>query len=240
MKKITVMTLAMLSALTLTGCDKSLKKEQFAAVLDDVTATINAGEQIKNVHINNRLSVNSYNYKEGEFYSYRSFFTVILITTDVYDCVWGQDGKYYHATRNKINGAGTETYKEITKDEFDSLMVEKKAKIAGELLAPVIFARQLMNEENKEESSEKYKTFKNSYKYSRMESTYTMTSKLTYDTPTKDNPEVMEEATKNVTFNFKNNLPTSYKTKDKSASNNSTQEWKYTYGKAEFYNPKAN
>jgi len=237
MKKITVITLASLAAITLTGCDKSLKKEQFAAVLDDVQSTVLSGEQTKNVHINNKLSVNAYNYKEGEFYSYRSFFTVILITTDVYDCVWGNDGKYYHATRNKINGVGSESYNEITKDEFDSLMLEKKTTITEQLMIPVNSSRRLMREENPEGASEVYTSFKNSYKYSQIDKKYSMTSNVTYNTPSKDNPEETIEAKKTLTFTYKNNLPSTFKTKDVNGKNTSTQEWKYTYGKAEFYQP---
>ena len=230
MKKLALISLIGIAAMSLTACTKSLSKEKFAPVLDDVTAKI--ASECTNVHINNRLSVTTYNYKEGEFYSFKTFFAVILITTDQYDHVWSQDGEYYHATRSKINGVGSESCDKITKEQFDSLLAAGKAKVQEELMKPVDSAKAMMSE-----VVEGYTSIKNSYEYNSMDKIYKMTSKTTYEAASSKDPEQKVQAEKTFIYSFKNSLPTSFKTKDKKEGKTSTEEWKYSYGKAEFTRP---
>lgn len=230
MKKLALISLIGIAAMSLTACTKSLSKEKFAPVLEEVTQKI--ATDTTNVHINNRLSVTTYNYKEGEFYSFKSFFTIILVTTDQYDHVWSEEGKYYHATRSKINGAGSESFNEVTKEEFDTLLATGKTKIQEELMKPVLSAKAMMSE-----ISEEYTSIKNSYSYNTMEKTYKMTSKTTYEVPANSDSEEKETVEKTFTYSFKNSLPTNFKTKEKRNNKTSTEEWKYTFGKAEFTRP---
>ena len=70
MKKIKVIPLLALTPFLLTACSQKISSDQFANELANVKTSLDNRDTIVDVHINNKLSVNSYDYKVGEFYSY--------------------------------------------------------------------------------------------------------------------------------------------------------------------------
>ena len=73
MKTSKLIKLLPLTTLLLTGCfDQSISKENFAAKLEEINQNLNAeNEKLKNCRAQSRLAIETYNYKEGEYYSYK-------------------------------------------------------------------------------------------------------------------------------------------------------------------------
>ena len=179
-KSIPVVTLLAMSTLLLTGCNQKVSKEQFASVLNDGKANVN---EVTNVNFHNKLSVENFNYKEGEFYTHKNG----LILSHQAEYTWkDEDGKYYHYVNIVITGTKTKT--ELTESQFNNNMTAHKAKIVGELLNPLLKAEQLMDE-----NQEAYKTVKNSFTKNSMKKQYTLSSTCTIEYRTNEVYEYNEE-----------------------------------------------
>ena len=87
--------------LSLTACEKSIKEEEFNTQLASIRETLTTGEdeRLNDIHINNSLSTEAYNYKEGEYYSYKMFALILIVPITQGDYLWKEDGKFYHAER---------------------------------------------------------------------------------------------------------------------------------------------
>ena len=197
------------ASLLLTGCfDKTVSKDDMKKIILDAGDAVTS---VTNVRIRNKIQ-HSYDYKEGEFYRYHNFALILAET----ECVWKENGSYYHY----VNYTWTDKYntdKEITKEEFDTLMSKCKNEVIKTLLVPVQRAFDIIDDPAYET------TCKSS------SGTYTMKSAKPN---TASEGETSNE--EKYTIKFKNNLPTNYK-----IDINGEQDWKYQYGKAEFINPKA-
>ena len=228
----TITLLALSSALLLAGCDKSLSKEAFMDAYNQAKEyTQVTNTDIKNVHIQNKLGNESYNYKEGEFYSHKLFALLLIvpITTDVY--TWKEDGKFYYAERHTDSKKNID--KEITEEQFNTYMEGFRVTLFAKLAEPFVLADNLLsdNQEGYKEVSNKYKkTFKGAY--SLVSKVTNEQENTTYDE--NNNPvTTVETKTTNYNLEFKNNLPAKYYSKvDKSETT-----WTYTYGKAELKKP---
>lgn len=218
-----------LIAVMLTGCLSSgLSKEKFQTRFDKVKANmVETNETLKNVTIKDKLSVNVYQYKEGEFYSYKMTAILLIVPIMQGTYTWKEDGKFYHAETH--TDSKKDKLYEITEQQFNDYMVSHKAKILSELNAPVNLTETLLSEQH-----EGYTSVKNKYSKNMFSKDFKLSSTVTYQSSSySDGSEVTEEKTKTYTVQFSNFLPKTYSYKDGDSSGKTT----YTYGKAEFTKP---
>ena len=230
-----------LSTLVLTGCfDSSISQEKFQAHLDEVRANINAeNETSKDVHINSKLSIEVYNYKEGEYYSFRYFAIALIIPISYGEYTWKEDGKFYNYHDALINSQDKLT--ELTEEQFNERMLGRKAEILSKLMEPVNQAQAFINnqgviisssqeeggEETQPESESLYTQFKNTFSKS-FEGVYKMTTVATYN---KENPNYNTSDGDSKTFKFQfKDLPVRF---DKGKND----YYKYSYGNSAFSSP---
>ncbi len=234
MKKYIPLSLLALSSIVLTGCSQSKLKSQYSDMVQQGKAKVT---EVTNVKFHNKLSVNSYNYKEGEFYAYKMFALVLIVPLSEQNYTWKEDGKFWHYTYNSIGNKKSLT--EITETVFEQYMAAGKAKVVEELLNPLSKAETLMDENQTE-----YKSVSNKYKKNILNDQYTLTSTAKkevitshdeYNEETGEYSTVIdstEEQTTKYTIVLKKGLPIKYSTKT-----DSEQTWTYTYGNAEFTVP---
>ena len=207
MKKVSAITLFSVASLILTGCfDLKISKEKFQSNLDEVKQHITVdNEDIKDVHINNRLSIEVYNYKEGEFYSYRFFAVALIIPISYGDYTWKKGDKFYHYHDDIIDSQDKLT--ELSEEKFNEYMTSHKQTILTALMNPVVEAEDLMSEQ-----PVTYKDVKCKY-----EQTYKKVFRLSatgnYEAPDSSNPEQTVTQTAKITIEFKDKLPKKYTTK---------------------------
>ena len=193
--------------------------------------------EVTNVKFHNKLSVNSYNYKEGEFYAYKMFALILIVPVSEQDYTWKENGEYWHYSYNSVGNK--KTLAKITETVFEQYMNVGKGKVTEYLLNPLLKAEQLMDE-----NQVQYKSVSNKYKKNIFKDQYTLvstakeeivTSHDEYNEETGEYTPVIdstEEKTTTFTIALKKSLPVKYTTKD-----DSEQTWTYTYGDAEFTVP---
>ncbi len=228
-----------LSTLVLTGCfDSNLSQEKFQAQLDQVRTNINVNnEKLQDVHINSKLSIEVYNYKEGEYFSYKYFALVLIIPISYGDYTWKEDGKFYNYHDDVINSQDKLT--ELTEEQFNERMVARKAQILAKLMEPVNQAQAFINNQDSLSSQEEggedvivesysiYSQFKNSFSKS-YDGIYKMTTVATYN---KENPNYNTSDGDSKTFKFQfKDLPVRF---DKGKND----YFKYSYGNSAFASP---
>lgn len=215
-----------MSTVLMTGCfAKTITKEKFDEAMVTVKQNI---ENVTNVHIKDKIQ-HTYDYKEGEFYRYNQFALLLVVPIAETECTWVEDGKYYHFYSNSTDSKKNEN-KEITAEEFSVYMLKHKVEIQTVLNRPF--------EEMKlfDGSNPDYSEITNSYKYSSLEKSYSLTTKAKFKvTLYEDGQDKTEYKDVKETYEFKKNLPSKW---TKKLDGDST--WKYTYGKAEFKNPNDN
>lgn len=237
--KFKLLKLLPLSTLVLTGCfDSNLSQEKFQAHLDEVNANINAdNEKLQDVHINSKLSIETYNYKEGEYFSYKYFALVLIVPISHGDYTWKEDGKFYNYHDDLINSQDKLT--ELTEEQFNERMVARKAQILAKLMEPVNQAQAFINNQDSLSSQEEggediivesysiYSQFKNSFSKS-YDGIYKMTTVATYN---KENPNYNTSDGDSKTFKFQfKDLPVRF---DKGKND----YFKYSYGNSAFASP---
>ncbi len=221
MKASKLLTVLPMFALLLTGCDKSMKQEDFVAKLNEAKAYLTEhADEIKNIRIKdtNKLGSEMYNYKEGEFYSHTYVDGVILfIPTTAKVATWKEDGKYYHGENYNFFKTDVPT-KEITEEEFNTYMAAGKATIMEQLMYPIARAEGLIDGSTYEEGHKPENKFILTYKGEAQ-----LKSKEYYKLSSEDT----EWKERTITVGLKNNLPVRYITKD-----TSEKGWNYTLNKA--------
>lgn len=234
MKKYIPLSLLALSSIVLTGCSQSKLKAQYGEMVQEGK---NKVAEVTNVKFHNKLSVNSYNYKEGEFYAYKMFALILIVPVSEQNYTWKENGEYWHYTSNSIGNKKTLT--KIDEETFNSMMAAHKATITAELLNPLLKAEQLMDENQTE-----YKSVSNKFKnnmfngQSSLQSTAVkevVTSQDDCDAETGQCTTVVDnttEETTKYTIALKKSLPVKY-----TVETDSEQTWTYTYGNAEFTVP---
>lgn len=225
MKKLSFVTLLSIAAMALVGCgDKKISQETFAAQLQDVKThlTVN-NDDITDVHINDTLSIEVYNYKEGEYSTYRYFAVALIIPISYGDYTWKEeDGRFYHYHDDIISSH--DKWSEITEEQFNDYMAAGKQKLLDTMMVPVLLAEGLMNGGTETYSNAKctfYQTYKKYFKLS---------ATATYKTTDSSGQEV--DANAKITLEFKDKLPTKFQTQKDGKST-----WKYTYGDSTFTRP---
>ena len=228
-----------LSTLVLTGCfDSNLSQEKFQAQLDQVRTNINVNnEKLQDVHINSKLSIEVYNYKEGEYFSYKYFALVLIIPISYGDYTWKEDGKFYNYHDDVINSQDKLT--ELTEEQFNERMAARKAQILAKLMEPVNQAQAFINNQDSLSSQEEggedvvvesysiYSQFKNSFSKS-YDGIYKMTTVATYY---KQEPKYNTSDGDSKTFKFQfKDLPVRF---DKGKND----YFKYSYGNSAFSSP---
>lgn len=228
--------LVLLPCLLTTGCfSSSINEDKMKEVVNEVEAKVSAGD-FTNVHINDKIQ-HKYDYKEGEFYRYSDFALLLIVPITELVCTWTQDGKYYHYEKYSANEKKNKD-EEITKEQFDLYMAEHKKSVQYQLENPVKASKKLLGTYKYEETDyTKYKSIKDtSYKYNSFEKEYTQKGTGVYDvTLYEDGVEKTVEKEDKYTIVYKNGMPVKMTTK-----NDGDQTWKFSYGKAEFKNPKEN
>ena len=228
--------LVLLPTLLTTGCfSSSIKEDKMKEVVAEVESNVNSGN-FTNVHINDKIQ-HKFDYKEGEFYRYSDFALLLIVPITELVCTWKQDGKYYHYEKYSANEKKN-VDKEITKEEFDTYMAAHKLTVQYQLNVPVTASKKLLKTYQYDEyTAVKYKdVVDTSYKYNSFEKEYTQKGTGLYDiTQYEDGGEKTITKEEKHTINYKNGLPSSWTIKG-----DSEQKWKYSYGKAEFKNPKEN
>ena len=227
MKKQLFISTLLTSSLLLTGCfSKSISAEEFKTALNDVKTYVNgefaSGDM--NCHINDDLQY-TYDFKEGEFFRYNSFALLIIVPITELECTWTKDGKYYHYVKYSANEKKNKD-EEITKAEFDALMLVHKATMLTQLNRPITSTETYMSDENTEST----------YSYNSSSKTYSINAVVKYTVEMYEDgsmTSVEKQETNNISF--KNNLPTQWKIKV-----DGKKTWKYSYGNAKFTNPKDN
>lgn len=234
MKKAAILTLLSVSMLALTACDKKLSKAKYDEKLNEAISYVETTDDIKDVHVQTRLSIEVWDYKENEYFKYRYFVLALIIPIEYGHATWkGDDGKYYHSEMKvDLKNEGWKTV-EIDETQFNTYMTAHKAEIKAELLKPLNLAKNLSDEK-----VEEYSSIKSSYKQT-MEGNYVINSKCQQTIADESSSKTYD-----ITYaiNFKNKLPVSYqkKTKDNSENKTSTDKTSYTYGKSSFTAPGSN
>lgn len=173
----------------------------------------------KNIHINTKLSVDRYDYKESEYYSYYLFALILIVSITSGEYTWKEDDKYYHAETH--TDSSKDKYFEITKAQFDSYLETHKQKIWSLIGEPISRVSSLIDIiEN-----DFYKDVKQScYAHSKgVGFSANATSKNLEDTKYK------------VTVEFQNLLPLLNKTITYTGNTKSESYYEYHLNEAKFY-----
>ena len=220
MKATSLLKLLPLCALLLTGCDQSLKQEDYEAKLQEVkTHLVEHADEITNIRIQdtNKLGQESYNYKEGEFYCHSYTDGVILIIpTTAKVATWKEGDKYYHGENYNFFKTDVVTH-EITKEEFDAYLLAGKNTIMEQLMYPVTRAEALISGEAYPEGHKPENKFVKTYK-----GEFKLSSTEPYQVSSES-----EWQTRKVTIMLKGDMPLKYITKE-----DSEKGWNYQPGKA--------
>ena len=223
--------LVLLPCLLTTGCfSSSISEDKMKEVVSEVEAKVSAGD-FTNVHINDKIQ-HKYDYKEGEFYRYSDFALLLIVPITELVCTWSQDGKYYEELLNMMFDG------KITKEQFDEYMAEHKKSVQYQLMNPVNASKKLLGTYQYDDPYvTQYKEVKDpSYKYNSFEKEYTQKGTGIYEvTLYEDGAEKTVQKEDKYTIVYKNGKPVKMTIK-----NDGDQTWKYSYGKAEFKNPKEN
>ncbi len=242
MKTSKLIKLLPLTTLLLTGCfDQSISKEDFAAKLEEINQNLNVeNEKLKNCRAQSRLGIETYNYKEGEYYSYKYFALILIIPVSYGSYTWKDDAGYHNFEDKSI---GNDVKSELTEEEFNTKMEGRKATILGVFRKPYEIAKALMDENylnylNPEGFFDYSLTYAN--KYTKNGNTYKIISTATY-TYNADhqngNDDVMSVK---YTITFKDNLPTKLETEKKERDGDKSKDhWKYSYSNSAFSDPTA-
>ena len=216
--------------LLLTGCfSTSVKKDKFQAVLQEAEKNVALdSNKLDDVRIHNKLSVDLYNYKEGEFYSYRYFALILIVPVSHGEYTWKEDGKYYYAetfTDSKKNKTG-----EITEEQFNTRMAAHRLTIYQKINEPLNDADKILNDNY----DEGYTV--DNYKMSKefLGSSYSLKAEISHlESDYSSGEEVKVKKTSTHTIKIKNGLPNTYTSK----TDDSETKWTYEFGKASFSNP---
>ena len=229
-----VLALTSVTSLVLTGCFlKKLSQDEFLSRLDDVKGQLTlTNEKMNDIHINNKLNVNVYNYKEGEFYAYKMFALILIVPVTEGEYIYKQDGKFYQIKTHTDSKKDTKT--EISEEQFNILMLERKQSMIDRLMMPVNTCEGLINGTTEQE----YKSVKNTFKGSKKKLQFV--SNVTFDVTTNEyndetgvTEEKVEEKKGKFTITFESNLPKKYINK----TDDGETTWDYCYGKAELNLP---
>ena len=226
MKNRFLIPLLLVGSISLTSCAITFKtsKEKFLKSFESVETNLSSMENTpSNVHINNNFNVNVYEYKEGEFFSYRLTAIILFIPIIQGKFTWKEDGKYYHAETH--TDSSKNTFSEISEIEFNTYMEAHRQTIYDELRSTVDSVNALLDAE--ENGSPQYSSVSNSYRkllFGGVE----FKSKVT----TGDSEEPHQYQ---FTYDFKNGLPKTYIKKD--LDDKSSNKYVYKYGSARFTKP---
>lgn len=214
----------------LTGCFRnSVSKEKFLNQLDEAKAeTAIESTKVDNVQIHNKLNIESWNYKVGEFYSHHYFAIALIVPINYGEYTWTEDGKFYHAT--KIVGKDLTT-SEITKEQFENYMEGHRATISGKLREPILSTESYLYG-----NDDTYKVESSKLTYQPLSKEYRSVVVTSTQEPDPNNYEQTITRKRTFTFVFKNKLPKTYTTKE-NWDGGSEQKWSYSYGDAKFHNP---
>ena len=217
----------------LTGCfGQSISKEKMLTQIDNArTATAVDSSKIDNVKIHNKLSIDSYNYKAGEFYAHRYFALALIVPISYGEYTWKEDGKYYHAHKELTKDLVT---KEIDEVLFNQYMEDHRLTISQKLRSPLDSVQNLI--EGKDDT---YTVESNKFTYTALSKEYKSATKVSFQTTDPDNSEQQITREKTFTLVLKNSLPKTYTIKE-NWEKGSEEKWTYSYGNAEFNNPSGN
>ena len=212
-----IITLSLLPLL-LTGCvSKGISQDEFLPKKEASEAYLSdANNCPTDIHIQNKGGVEKYDYKEGEFYTYRMFALILIVPVTSGTYTWKEDGKYYHAETHTDSKKNKKS--EITEEQFNTYMLQHKAKIMSELNVPLARVNDLLNP-----NEEIYSSVDNKF-YALGDTGWKMISKVSYvDENAKD---------AKITIEFNHDLPVKYTTKTDSES-----YYKYELNKATLVPP---
>lgn len=229
MKKIKVITLLSIAPFLLTSCSKTIDKATFRDYLNEVKEELTTNsEQIGDVHINNKLSVTTYDYKVGEYYSY-SFVGLLGIGSERV-ASWKENGKFYHYHSAPLH-RDNKVY-EVTEQAFNDYMISHKNTLLLQMMMPVTTSEGLSDQTTPYENGDpRYKkTIKNEYVIS---STVTRRVEDGYDGDEPKYKEVKDE----YEISFKSKLPLTYSLKSDDNGSTSETKWSYSYGNSKFNAP---
>ena len=231
MKNIKGSLLLLSVPMLLTGCFRtSVSQDKFAKQIDTAKASIALdSSRIDNVHIHNKLSVDNYNYKKGEFYSYHMFAIALIVPITHGEYTWKDGDKYYHALT--YTDSSKNKTAEIDEAQFNTYMETHRVTIQNLLQEPVSLAESLLNKTN-----ETYTVKSNALTYEAFSSEYRLVSKVSYQEHDPNNYDQMITRDKTYTYKMKKGLPSSMTYKE-NWENGSEQTWSYSYGDATFSDP---
>lgn len=242
MKSTKLFKLLPLTTLLLTGCfDQNISKEDFAAKLEEINQNLNAdNEKLKNCRAQSRLAIETYNYKEGEFYSYKYFALILIVPISYGSYTWKAEDGYYHF---EDKAAGTDVKSTLDEEQFNLKMEGHKSTILGVFRKPYETAKALMNEDYlnylQPEGIFEY-TVSYANKYTKNGNTYKIISTMTYNYNADHQESNDETVSMKYTITFKDNLPTKVETERKERDGDKSKDnWTYTYGNAAFSDPTA-
>lgn len=248
MKTTKLFKLLPLTTLLLTGCfDAKIKKEEFLEKLEGVNqALVLENDKLNDVHAVSRLSIETYNYKKGEYYAYK-YFALILIVPVSYGTYTWKDGDTYKYFDDKTIDS-QDKKGEIDEATFNARMEGHANSVLKLLRNPYSIAK-VLAEENAENGlifgmPEYYSVTSYSNKFTKKNSkgTFKITSTVTYTFDeatygTNDSDTLSETFT--IEFN-KDNLPVKYETEKKNRKGDKTKDnWTYSYGDSTFNDPTA-
>lgn len=213
----------------LTGCfSSSISKDKYISKIDSAETMVNVDSpKIDDVNIHDKLSIELYNYKVGEFYSFRYFALALIVPISYGTYTWKENGKYYHAKKELTKDLVTT---EITEQQFNEYMESHRVTISEKLKEPLRNVKSIIDG-----NSEVYTLKTAKYTSSMFSKDYKATlNSVYYEYDSASDSQVEREMVHTLTIN--NNLPKSYTSKEKK-DGGSDNKWTYSYGKAKFTNP---
>ena len=232
MKNVKLLSLLSVMPLLLTGCSKKLSAEEYKQYLDETKTYLTEDfSHITDVHIQNKLSVTTFDYKVNEFFSYN--YIGLLGIGGEREVTWKDGEKYYYYHSSPLHRDNE--VKEIDAELFYEYMDEYKVRIQTELMRPVYMSYQLYNG-----GIPDYKKADNTFKRS-IKKEYSHHSVATKEVPTTNDQgesvNVDVEDVYDIVLKDKYPLQYKYVTKNTPTDDGSETTWKYSYGNAKLNKP---
>ena len=229
MKKRALFTLLPLSAIALTGCFSfynQIDQEKFLEYIDTVEEAINIDNPtLENVKIGKKLGADDYNYKEGEFFHHSWWVGWLIVPIVKTEATWKENGQYFYYCYDPWNEKNR-VDKEITEEEFETRMSSHKNEVINRLTEVLNKTKSFFDSES--ETTYQTTTYKDNY------NSYKVVAE--YEAPDYSTADEDDFIKGKHTVVFSKSLPAKWDFKDGDSSN----YYRYSYGKAKFSNPHDN
>ena len=239
MKTSTLLKLLPLTTLLLTGCDITIKKEEFLNKLEEVNQALSfENKKLDDVHINSKIAYDVFNYKKNQYYGYRSGW---ILAHGEYS--WKDGDTYWHYV-DEI-GTGHDKKTEIDESTFNVYMLAHMSTLLSQLRKPYNIAKQLAEEDVLDVTILGVSTYYVISSYNNKLTTNSgrlkIASTVNFTYIPEYEPIESDYSSETIVIEFsKDHLPTKITTEKKDRKGDKTKDsWSYSYGNSKFSDPTA-